>query len=375
MFDDDFRFKYRTGDFMYSSAFEDKFQNDQFSEFVSTFPKCQLCSFEHHSTSSCGFPSMKFKSIFETDDSFFSSSRKPHIKHNYADSAHSHCHTVVEHNTPCCHSHSHCHYCDYKSKNKSENIQVEIDISEKTKKKESKSSSKVNKVIVETDVESDFEEDIDVSIDISEKCSKTTKETTETGSYKLSLHPNHVNQQPRVTGKCKVCRYFCFGACLIPFNPNARFKSTNFRLYPDYDFFPDNHQAPKDTAFFPKTEVDINRKWIRVKVKNYNRSYLEFMVDIFGDVSVISVKESDGKVGDHVQKEKKPKVLSVLKRKSNKDKVNTLPIPDQTPKPETIGGNYKRSFVTPRSEYDLNRAFAELTVEHDFVLTIPKHRN
>ncbi|PVU90851.1 hypothetical protein BB561_004688 [Smittium simulii] len=425
-FESSFNNKPAPDGFMFPSGCHAHSDQDGFTEFHNSFPKCQFCTSTQCDTSFFSKPiysSSTFNTAFGDSDRFFSNFSGYHVN-KHCSSEHIR-HSTHEYNKNCCsncqchHSHNHCNqkhstcFIDRERptpSTKHAQVHFQQDSGIESSKKETTEvsfSTKQNNIqrtpsqsTLETKVEVNLKEKSHVHLE-KEHC-RTSTDLKE--SFTLQLHPNHKNQQPIQAGKCKICNFFCYGVCSIPYNPNARFKNVNFRLYPDYDFIPDNQIVPKDTSFFPKTELSVNRKWFRIKIKDPNRIYSKYTVDFFGDLLVIACKSSDnvsiavpsvtiaGPATPPTQSKlsrkpiqdilKKPSNLFKYKSKSTDVNLASMPTSDISGTTNIyvnvdthIHDTYlRKSFLLSPNQFDLSRANASLDLGKRFEVIVPKRR-
>ncbi|PVU86988.1 hypothetical protein BB559_006285 [Furculomyces boomerangus] len=280
---------------------------------------------------------------------------------------------------------------------KSEQVKVSVDVSEtlKSKFEEKKSSTKKQQE----------HEEIHVDIDIIEK--KKSQNKTEHNEHhhghhhehmdvKIPYHPNYKNPQPIQAQKCRICKFFCYGICSIPFNPNARFKNINFRLYPDYDFLDDDYHIKNnyvliDSGDFPRHSMSSNEKRFKIKLYDAKRMYTDLKIDIIGNYTVISGKRMFGY-------SKPPKLtkrfteavnINSLKNQNQKNPGYSRKEyikPDNTivnidididERIQNIGNvnEFRKVYFVDNALYELERANSRINPDGDLVLIIPLRKD
>ncbi|KAJ1913632.1 hypothetical protein H4219_005126 [Mycoemilia scoparia] len=89
-----------------------------------------------------------------------------------------------------------------------------------------------------------------------------------------------VKPLPQPRGCSALCRIFCSGLCSIPYNQNSRFNRTNFRIWPDYDFIPDDALIPRNTELFLIHTLSATSKKFVLTIPDIMKEAKRVYVDI-----------------------------------------------------------------------------------------------
>ncbi|KAJ1679078.1 hypothetical protein EV182_002770, partial [Spiromyces aspiralis] len=135
-------------------------------------------------------------------------------------------------------------------------------------------------VVAEKDEMEEMTEKVKVKFSAASSNSTVAHTHTEACEGGAVLKPDAHAPPPQPRGCSWLCRIFCSGLCSIPYNSNARFHKKNFRLYPDYDFLPDNAVLPTEIGIFPKHTVSANHKRIKLVVPHIYVHAPRVFVDI-----------------------------------------------------------------------------------------------
>ncbi|OMJ12615.1 hypothetical protein AYI69_g9345 [Smittium culicis] len=225
--------------------------------------------------------------------------------------------------------------------------------------------------------------DIDINADHIKRPDKISSAQDESGL--IFIHPNSKNQQPIQATKCTICKFFCLGICSIPYNPNARFKCKNFRLYPDYDFLPDSAKVPKESGASLPNKVSKKDSRMKISIYNLRNNVEKLTVDIIGDDTIVTgtlinpIRLSKpgffsgltSKFSNNGQTQ--PTKTSKLLRNAVQD--SSVSQYDHTPslnKPSNA--KFVMVFRTNNFAYELERAHASIDIDGHFVLIFPTRK-
>ncbi|KAJ1935409.1 hypothetical protein EC988_008496, partial [Linderina pennispora] len=95
----------------------------------------------------------------------------------------------------------------------------------------------------------------------------------------------------KVEACCTWCKILPCLDCPKPTNPNERFKKVNFRLFPEYEFLPDDLQIPKNTEYFPEHTHFGTSSQYKITIPQVTTIAQKIYVDFIGDQCVV--------MGDH----------------------------------------------------------------------------
>ncbi|KAJ1927960.1 hypothetical protein FBU59_007169, partial [Linderina macrospora] len=154
---------------------------------------------------------------------------------------------------------------------------------------------------------------------------------------------------------CTWCKILPCLDCPKPTNPNERFKKLNFRLFPEYEFLPDDLQIPKNTEYFPEhTHFGTNSQY-KITIPQVTTIAQKVYVDFIGDQCVV--------MGDHGKPLRhpmpSPSVRSTRSSVSSRTQVKKLHHDHHSHHSELPLGVtrvFAKNFFMPRDTYDHNRA-------------------
>ncbi|KAJ1662141.1 hypothetical protein IW140_006125 [Coemansia sp. RSA 1813] len=173
---------------------------------------------------------------------------------------------------------------------------------------------------------------------------------------------------------CTWCKFLPCLSCPHPTNPNARFKKANFRLYPEYEFLPDDVEVPKPTDYFPQHTHVASRSQFKVTVPKANQIAQRIYVDFIGDQMVVI-----GEHGKPIPGANHPHTAAHLTRSSTRSSLGSketahlkhfVPGHDQT---HMLGVSkvFAKNFFVPRDTYDRDRAQAFIKPNGNLKIVVP----
>ncbi|OMJ14349.1 hypothetical protein AYI70_g3193 [Smittium culicis] len=262
---------------------------------------------------------------------------------------------------------------------------IKISVTDKTTTEQSSGHTHSEKIHKTTNQTSNSGNAIDIDIKADHIKQSDKNSSAQDISGLISIHPNSKNQQPIQATKCTICKFFCLGICSIPYNPNARFKCKNFRLYPDYDFLPDSAKVPKESGASLPSKVSKKDSRMKITIFNLRSNVENLTVDIIGDDTIVtgnlinpvrlskpgffsgltSKFSSNGQT--QTTKTSKLSRNSVLDSSDNKyDRTPALNKPSDS--------KFVMVFRTNNFAYELERAHASIDIDGHLVLIFPTRK-
>ncbi|KAJ2711356.1 hypothetical protein H4R19_003290 [Coemansia spiralis] len=158
---------------------------------------------------------------------------------------------------------------------------------------------------------------------------------------------------------CTWCRFLPCFACPTPANPNERFNKVNFRLYPEYEFLPDNVEVAKPTEYFPDHTQVPSRSSFKVTIPKVTEVAKRVYVDFIGDQMVIIGEHNNGKPAMHMPRPRSdPSVRSARTLHADPHAMHNVRV-------------FAKNFFVPRDTYDRNRAQAFVKPNGKLKVMIP----
>ncbi|KAJ2395395.1 hypothetical protein GGI23_004320 [Coemansia sp. RSA 2559] len=162
---------------------------------------------------------------------------------------------------------------------------------------------------------------------------------------------------------CTWCKFLPCLSCPHPTNANARFKKPNFRLYPEYEFLPDNVHVPKPTDYFPQHSHAASRSQFKVTVPKASQIAPRIYVDFVGDQMVVIGEHGKPLPHAHVH-------LARSSTRSSMSKEAAHVMPGQT-QPLGVSKVFAKNFFVPRDTYDRDRAQAFIKPNGNLKIVVP----
>ncbi|PIA14381.1 hypothetical protein COEREDRAFT_82787 [Coemansia reversa NRRL 1564] len=166
---------------------------------------------------------------------------------------------------------------------------------------------------------------------------------------------------------CTWCRILPCFSCPHPQNPNARFHKVNFRLYPEYEFLPDDLEVPKSTDYFPDHTQVPSRNSFKVTIPKVTQVAQRVYVDFIGDQMVV--------IGEHGRPhglrrmKSDPSTIRSSTRSSALHHGHSVH-PAQGSK-IAIARVFAKNFFVPRDTYDRDRAQAFIKPNGKLKILVP----
>ncbi|KAJ1718034.1 hypothetical protein LPJ61_006925, partial [Coemansia biformis] len=167
---------------------------------------------------------------------------------------------------------------------------------------------------------------------------------------------------PKAEPCCTWCKFLPCLACPHPANPNERFRKANFRLYPEYEFLPDNVGVAKSTEYFPDHTQVPSRSSFKVTIPKVTEVAKRVYVDFIGDQMVV-IGELGQRVAGGGQLHRVRSSPSVRSTRTLHADPHCLPA-------HTVRV-FAKNFFVPRDTYDRNRAQAFIKPNGKLKIVVP----
>ncbi|KAJ2721823.1 hypothetical protein GGI07_003706 [Coemansia sp. Benny D115] len=171
---------------------------------------------------------------------------------------------------------------------------------------------------------------------------------------------------------CTWCKFLPCLSCPKPSNPNERFKKANFRLFPEYEFLPDNLDVPKPTEYFPEHTHFASRSEYKVTIPKVTQISQRVYVDFIGDQMVVIGEH--GKPMGHLPRHMRssPSINSTRSTLNSRETAHVRHfVPDHEKLPLGVSRVFVKNFFLPRDTYDRNRAQAFIKPNGKLKIVVP----
>ncbi|KAI7823424.1 hypothetical protein BX661DRAFT_186570 [Kickxella alabastrina] len=172
---------------------------------------------------------------------------------------------------------------------------------------------------------------------------------------------------------CTWCKFLPCLSCPKPTNPNERFKKKNFRLYPEYEFLPDDLEMPRPTEYFPEHTHFASRSEYKITIPKVAQAGQRVFVDFIGDQMIIIGERGkplahSGALG-HLQSSGSSTRSTSFNSKEKAHMNHFVPVADHLP--VGVSRVFVKNFFLPRDTYDRNRAQAFIKPNGKLKIVVP----